>query len=591
MSVRTLVFSLYLLFAIGLTGSVTKNALDSVHMPFVGILPFENLFVGAFTQLHWDGAEKNLRSDHRIEKLNGQRLASGNVWHSEIANAHFRGEESVQVEIQGLSDPMELKISRLPSEDVFKIFAPLLFTGVAFLLIGLVSFLLKPTPSGAPAFTSYCAVMGGYFLTAFDFHTSYQWSKALLIFFAFVPATVLYLSFTFPKSLDVVKKKRWINFLPFLLSFVLLAPYLFLFELNPNLWRWVEKVFVLYLSLSYLFWVGLIFYRSRSDVDKTVRKQCQIILYPLVIAFGVVFVAAWLTYVFGMPLPMNWIGPICILFPAFIAYGMFRGNLFLVDHLETQVQERTKALQAAQAELFESSKLAAVGLLSAGTAHEIGNAMNLIFSNLPVLKKYSDRLLALAAQSNGEKEEDKFMRTDLPVLLQNLNSGASRALQIAEDLKHFSKPPSDIKEPNKLSAIVEATLRLMKSDLGTKISIEKDFGSDPTVHMVSGQIQQVVLNLLMNAKQAIDGEGVIKIRIQAENDFVFLQVEDSGKGMDEENQKRLFEPFYTTKEHGTGLGLSVSFGIVKSHGGRLKVQSELGKGTTMTMVLPKTRGE
>ncbi|MFH1262622.1 MAG: ATP-binding protein [Pseudomonadota bacterium] len=543
---RTVLGLIYLLAGALLAAVVTLHAFGTVNQSFHGILPFENGYVGAFTQPSWEGGKLGLKYHDRI-------------------------------------DALKLALSTLSSADVFSIFVPLAATGICFLLIGAFAFFIYPAPPGILPFLSYCGAAGVYFLTAYDFHTTYRFVPLLLITFTFIPATVIHLAVAFPKPIVQKKVQRLATLLAYLISVVIGIPYLSLFHSQPTLWVRAEYSVVAYLSAAYLLWTGVMIYRATRDPDQATRDLCRLLLVPLLTAFGLVFVAGWLVFVFNRAIPLNWIAPVCLIFPGAIAYAMLRRNLFFVDYLETQIQKRTQ-------ELNEATKLAAVGLLAAGTAHEIGNAMNLVSSNVPVLRKYADRLLALGSRASVEEKEKadfQFVQSDLPDLLSNLDRGAQRAMGIATDLKTFARPQASERGEIDLAEAIEATLRLLRTELGTRIAVKKQFSpSLPKPVGFPGQIHQVVLNLLLNAIQAIDGEGTIEIGVRAEGRQLIATIRDSGRGIPPEELNRIFEPFFTTKEKGTGLGLSVSYGIIAAHGGKLSVASAPGQGTIVTMVLP-----
>jgi signal transduction histidine kinase len=220
--------------------------------------------------------------------------------------------------------------------------------------------------------------------------------------------------------------------------------------------------------------------------------------------------------------------------------------------------------------------------------------MNLISSNLPVLRRYAERLLKLIGTNAGAGEVEKlkkemdfdFVRSDLPELLSNLEKGSERAIRIVADLKSFARPSSGKREKVDLGEIVESTLRLLKPEFKERIDLDQQIGAVPPVLGVKDQLQQAVLNLLLNAIQAIEGSGSIRIALRTEGGRIVLSVRDSGRGIPAENLPRVFDPFFTTKAEGTGMGLSVSYGIVKDHGGVLRLESEAGKGTEARMELP-----
>ncbi|MFH1016913.1 MAG: ATP-binding protein [Pseudomonadota bacterium] len=595
-SFRFLGFALYVGWAIGLSMAVSRGALETVQMPFAGILPYANLYVGAFTQPHWSGGENRLRLHDRVVALDGEPVPDSRAFLEKVAWAEEEGRPAMNATIARGHERFQshLDVGRLDPKDIFLIFGPLFITGLAFFLIGALAFVIRPLPPGVLSFWIYCLTAGTYLLTAYDFHTTYRFIPILLTAFAFIPASVVHLAFTFPRPIVEPKVSRVTLLAPYLMSALLLVGYLLFFERDPRTWAVFESSFFFYLSLAYLGWLGNMLYRALRDRDVRIREQCRVILVALIPAFGTIFVLGWMVFVFGSTVPLTTAVPFAILFPLAVLYGMLRRNLFLVDHLEARVRERTEALQRTQSELGEAKKMAAVGVLAAGTAHEIGNAMNLISSNLPVLRRYAERLLSLAENDAAPAEIPRlktemdfdYVRSDLPDLLGNLEKGSERAIRIVQDLKSFARPPSAKKEALDLGSLVESTLRLLKPELKERIEVEKDIGEVPSIVGSRDQLQQVIVNLLLNAVQAIEGTGTIRVELHSAADHLILSVRDSGRGIPKELLSRVFEPFFTTKQSGTGMGLSVSYGIVKDHGGTLRLESEMGHGTNAVMELP-----
>ena len=274
------------------------------------------------------------------------------------------------------------------------------------------------------------------------------------------------------------------------------------------------------------------------------------------------------------------------------------------SQLASEHAELTKLLhkvEDAQQQLLQSEKMAAIGQLAAGVAHEINNPVGFVNSNLGSLKTYVETLLTVisayessdpaqiaAARSKADLE---FLREDLPSLLSESQEGLNRVTKIVQDLKDFSRVDQAELQPADLNAALESTLNVVANEVKYKAEVVRELGDIPAVECVPAQINQVFMNLLLNAAQAIPEKGKIFVRSGHENGQVWFDIEDTGKGMSEEIQQRIFEPFFTTKPvgKGTGLGLSISYDIiVKKHGGRLDVRSEIDKGTCFRLWLPLT---
>ena len=278
-------------------------------------------------------------------------------------------------------------------------------------------------------------------------------------------------------------------------------------------------------------------------------------------------------------------------------------DLTVVDE-QQQLLERLKQIEG---QLLQSEKLAAVGQLAAGVAHEINNPVGFVSSNLGSLASYVDRLFAVIAayekleaalpavhpardelaQARAAAELD-YLRDDIPDLLRESVDGLARVKRIINDLKDFSRIDDGVCEPVDLHRGLESTLNVSWNEIKYKAQVIREFGELPLVSCIPAQINQVFMNLLVNAAQAIDTAGSITLRTGVEGECVWVEVSDTGKGITPEIQSRIFEPFFTTKPigEGTGLGLSISRDIMRRHHGAITVRSMPGQGATFRLVLP-----
>ncbi len=292
------------------------------------------------------------------------------------------------------------------------------------------------------------------------------------------------------------------------------------------------------------------------------------------------------------------------------------------DELEQRVERRTQALGQASAalqremderrllenQLVQSEKLASLGQLAAGVAHEVNNPIGFVSSNLGALDDYFGRLQnMLKAYADAEDTlipkglgvelaklrteiELDYLLEDIPALIRESKDGISRVARIVKDLKDFSRV--DASQDWQLADLqqgIESTLNIVASELKHKADLVKDYQPLPQVECLPSQINQVVMNLLVNATQAMGAErGRITLRTGANDEWVWIEVADNGCGIPAESLQKIFDPFYTTKPvgQGTGLGLSLSYGIIKRHGGEIHVASEVGVGTTFRVELP-----
>ena len=256
-------------------------------------------------------------------------------------------------------------------------------------------------------------------------------------------------------------------------------------------------------------------------------------------------------------------------------------------------------------QIVQSEKLASIGQLAAGVAHEINNPIGFVFSNFGTLEEYLAKLFRMlaayrAAESapvataalsalRAEIELD-YLLEDIPALMAESRDGLQRVRKIVQDLKDFSHVDSRQEwESVDLHAGIDSTLNIVGNEIKYKAEVVKEYGRLPEVECLPGELNQVFMNLLVNAAHAIGSErGRIVVRTRAEAGQVIVEVADNGSGIAPQDLKRIFDPFFTTKPvgKGTGLGLSLSYGIVKKHGGRIDVESEPGRGTTFRVSLP-----
>jgi signal transduction histidine kinase len=292
----------------------------------------------------------------------------------------------------------------------------------------------------------------------------------------------------------------------------------------------------------------------------------------------------------------------------------------LNEALEQRVIERTAALEEShqklgkayhdlkntQSQMLQQEKMATIGQLAAGVAHEINNPMGFISSNLNSLDKYVDKLndymssqsdllahvekMEILTALNDKRKSLKidFITGDIKDLIEESLEGTERVKKIVQNLKSFSRLDQMDHKPANLNECIESTINIVWNELKYKTTITKEYSDIPMVICYPQQLNQVFMNLLVNAAQAIEIQGVITIRTWSENGFVFASVTDTGSGIKTESLSHIFEPFFTTKESGkgTGLGLSITYDIIKKHGGDITVETSLGEGTTFTISIP-----
>lgn len=279
-----------------------------------------------------------------------------------------------------------------------------------------------------------------------------------------------------------------------------------------------------------------------------------------------------------------------------------------LQHRHSELQMAYLRLAGTQEQLLQSEKMASIGQLAAGVAHEINNPIGYVHSNLGTLQEYLRNLITLldaydrAVRGGGLPEETvaeldelrarfdlDFVTQDLPDLLAESREGIERVTKIVQDLKDFSYTGrGEAWTETDLHRALDSTLNIVWNEIKYKARVEKRYGSLPPVECLPSEINQVFMNILVNAGQAIVERGVIVIETGHADDEVWVRISDTGKGIPESVLPRIFDPFFTTKPvgHGTGLGLSITYGIVAKHHGRIEVSSVPGEGTAFRIVLP-----
>ncbi|HVL86639.1 MAG TPA: PAS domain S-box protein [Candidatus Thermoplasmatota archaeon] len=268
------------------------------------------------------------------------------------------------------------------------------------------------------------------------------------------------------------------------------------------------------------------------------------------------------------------------------------------QHLEEEVERRTY-------KLIQSAKMAALGQLVAGVAHEINNPLAFVKSNtenlLEFCKDFQAEPFAMAARDGralSGQDAQEFVRSDAcrfllhdgQRLLENNLKGLDRISQIVLNLKNFASPQADKRELVDLNANMRDTVTIFAPQFRHRIRVVEELSELPPVRCDGGQINQVVMNMLVNAAQAIEDRGTIWLRTRRESAHVVIEIEDTGSGIRPEALPKIFDPFFTTKEKGsTGLGLSISYNIIKAHGGEVNVTSKVGEGTKFAIRLPIER--
>lgn len=289
--------------------------------------------------------------------------------------------------------------------------------------------------------------------------------------------------------------------------------------------------------------------------------------------------------------------------------GLLTGAVHIVRDV-TDNRQAEESLREMQAQMMQNDKLATIGQLAAGVAHEINNPMGFVGSNMATLSKYVDKynryidqlereILACSAGILPERIQElrqslklEYVMRDIKVLVDESNEGIDRIKRIVQDLKTFSRTDTLAVGSADLNRCLDSTINIVINEIKYVAELKREYGDLPKISCNAQQINQVFMNLLINAAHAIQAKGEevgeIVIRTWCDQDDVFVAVSDTGCGILPENRGRIFDAFYTTKEvgKGTGLGLSISSGIIRKHGGEISITSEIDVGTTFTIRLP-----
>ncbi|HHT9126645.1 MAG TPA: ATP-binding protein [Candidatus Brocadiia bacterium] len=283
-----------------------------------------------------------------------------------------------------------------------------------------------------------------------------------------------------------------------------------------------------------------------------------------------------------------------------------------VVQANTRLELYINKLKSTQQQLIQSEKMASVGQLAAGVAHEINNPLSYISSNINILNSYVERMEKFLKKCDEGKPifekgdftqimtffrevqdlrkeiELDFVLQDFRAIVNDSCGGVEQIKRIISNLTTFSRVDEELPRNVNLNRIIDGILTVVWGELKYKAEIIKEYGDIPDIKCYPQQLGQVFMNLLTNAAHSIEGNGKITIKTYKAGNNIYVEVKDTGKGMPEEIQSKIFEPFFTTKEpgKGTGLGLTVAYNIVQKHFGRIEVSSKVGEGTTFAVVIP-----
>jgi two-component system, NtrC family, sensor kinase len=276
-----------------------------------------------------------------------------------------------------------------------------------------------------------------------------------------------------------------------------------------------------------------------------------------------------------------------------------------LEKRNTELARGKADLERLQAQIVHNEKMASLGQLTAGIAHELNNPVGFIYGNLDILNQtvngltelldYYDHTalpeaIARGAEEIKEKIDYQASLKDLELIIRDCHEGAQRIRDIVQNLRTFSRLDEAEFAKTDIHEGIDSTVRLLSRYYSAdNITLVRDYGTLPPVDAYSGQLNQVWMNLLANAAQAVSAKGgQVRITTRVQDEKVSVSISDTGCGIPQEHLNRIFDPFFTTKSvgEGTGLGLSITFSIVERHGGAISVESKPGKGTTFTVSIP-----
>jgi len=307
----------------------------------------------------------------------------------------------------------------------------------------------------------------------------------------------------------------------------------------------------------------------------------------------------------------------CIVFkkatsdPVYQIGEQFNNMMHVLEMKNKELESAYAELKSTQTRILQQEKMASIGQLAAGVAHEINNPMGFISSNLGTLGKYAAKLAGfirelteITGQLEGQEQlaavkehrrqlKIDYILEDIEPLINESLEGADRVKTIVQNLKTFSRIDEADCKPADINDCIESTLSIVWNELKYNAVVRKDYGELPLTMCHPQQLNQVFMNLLVNAGQAIENHGEIVIKTWSSEGSIYVSISDTGNGIPQDRLTKIFEPFYTTKEvgKGTGLGLSITYEIVKKHNGDITVESQVGKGTTFTIKIPVVEEE
>ncbi len=508
---------------------ILDDSSKKIGKSFPGYLTFENGLVGSFYLPSWPHQEK--------------------IQHRTLAPVISEKTETFSIEDFIL-------IAILP-----------ICSGLLFTLLGLGIFIYLPNSPGKQPLFYFHILVGIYLILSPDFHLTHRFSYLLLSVFTFIPATILHFANSFPEQIPFFTRKKIISAAPYALSFSLGIPYLYWFTRNPSHWLTVEYIVVGYLVLAYLYWLlRLTLTRRRSHIQWN-QIIARYLLAGQIVAFAPLLFIAAIIFLNDTPFPLNLAAPITLLFPISLFIGTILGRL-----------------RQSQLKLLAIERKATVGNLVSGLAHELNNPMNFIYANLEPFEESLHHLKKTIRENSPEQALNQL--NELDNLRLDIALGAERSKKILESFSQFHQVAGNTPQKKPLLDLLAQSVQLLKPKWSNRILIKQAYEASHENIRVPEELAQVFINILANACEAIPKTGKVFIKVLTEPTSIQIIIEDSGIGIPKSSLTRIFDPFFSLKETGTGLGLALSLEIVGHYHGTLEIHSEEDIGTTCIINLP-----
>ncbi len=531
-----------------------RHAREWIGRDFPGFLHLENNMVGTFTQFDWTGARADLRNSERITLLDAPHT--------------FRIED-LQNSRQASIEPMRFSLG-----DFLKCFFMPFASGVMAMLLAVMLYGLMRGENGCFPFYLFNLGVAYHLMASFDFHSDHIATPLFLANFGLLPAYMSHFALTYPERPPLLRQRPYLLTLHYISSILLIIPYIWTFYRAPLAWPFWELLVIGNAVLSYGFWIirlALLCKTPRHDLSHRIAKS---LLTGQLLAFLIPLAAAVHVFILKGKTPLNFAAPLVLFFPIAALFGTVMGRLRIAQML-----------------LVQREKMASLGTLLSGIAHEINNPTTYIYSNLKPLKDYIAYLSSLPLPENpryrGEMRPGEVL-DDLKTLANNISEGATRSRQLIDELRNFGRSQDKRPEPTPVLDSLKTAIKLLSHEWKDRIQIEIDCPNDLKVLAAPGQLPQIWINLLSNAIHATTPPGRIEIRGVQNKSQIIVTIKDYGSGIAPHDLDKIFDPFFTNKPQGegTGLGLSIVSQLLKSWRAEIRVHSTLGKGTEVELIFP-----